>query len=137
MAHILREDVYKILDELPKERFLGDNRDLIYLEEARAEIERLPTADVLPKSEVDRLNAVMKEMDEQRAYTINMLGESLEKAKSEVAREIFEELENVLKIVVIPCVNEDGCITPLRASYWSIDPNDYAELKKKYTEEQS
>ena len=36
------------------------------------------TADVVPKSEVDRLNAVMKEMDEQRAYTINMLGESLE-----------------------------------------------------------
>lgn len=46
----------------------------------------MPRADVLPKSEVDRLNAVMKEMDDQRAYTINMLGESLEKAKAEVAR---------------------------------------------------
>jgi hypothetical protein len=34
----------------------------------------------------------MKEMDEQRAYTINMLGESLEKAKSEV-----EMLQGALK----------------------------------------
>lgn len=51
----------------------------------------LPTADVVPKSEVDRLNAVMKQMDEQRAYTINMLGESLEKAKAEV-----EELKSDL-----------------------------------------
>lgn len=45
-----------------------------------------PTADVVPKSEVERLNAVMKDMDEQRAYTINMLGENLENAKSEVER---------------------------------------------------
>ena len=56
-----------------------------------------PTADVVPKSELDRLNAVMKEMDEQRAYTINMLGESLEKAKVEVARGIFEEVKALLK----------------------------------------
>ena len=49
-------------------------------------IEALPSADVVPKSEVDRLNSVMKDMDEQRAYTINMLGESLEKAKREVER---------------------------------------------------
>jgi hypothetical protein len=54
--------------------------------------------------------------------------------KSEVAREIFEEMENLLKIVVLPCINEEGCITPLRASYWSIDPNDFAQLKKKYME---
>ncbi len=45
-----------------------------------------PTADVVPKSEVDGLNAVMKEMDEQRAYTINMLGENLENAKAEEER---------------------------------------------------
>lgn len=60
------------------------------------DLQYLPTADVVPKSEVDRLNAVMKEMDEQRAYTINMLGESLEKAKSEVEN-IFAEIETCMK----------------------------------------
>jgi uncharacterized phage infection (PIP) family protein YhgE len=53
-----------------------------------------PTAEVVPKSEVDRLNAVMKDMDEQRAYTINMLGENLENAKSEVER-LQEENETL------------------------------------------
>lgn len=53
--------------------------------------------------------------------------------KSEVEK-IFEELEDVLRIVTIPCINAEGCITPLRANYWAIDPNDFAELKKKYTE---
>ena len=56
--------------------------------------------------------------------------------RSEVAREIFEELEDILKIVKIPCIKADGRITPLTASYWAIDPNDYAKLKKKYTEGQ-
>ena len=97
------------------------------------ELNEMPTADVVPKSEVEELKAIIvdhkaTECQWEEVYT---------NSKTEVAREIFEELENVLKIVVIPCVNEDGCITPLRASYWSIDPNDYAELKKKYTEEQS
>ena len=58
----------------------------------------------------------------------------VKQVKSEVTREIFEEIENLLKIVVLPCINEEGCITPLRASYWSIDPNDFAQLKKKYME---
>lgn len=55
-------------------------------------------------------------------------------AKTEVARGIFEEIEDILKIVKIPSVNADGCVTPLQVGYWAIDPNDYATLKKKYTE---
>jgi predicted transcriptional regulator len=95
------------------------------------------------KAEVDRLNAVMKEMDEQRAYTINMLGESLETAKSdvdrwrfqleavleeipetkrEVSREIFEEIERNI-------INSNFEFMFVNRKY-------FAELKKKYTEEQ-
>jgi hypothetical protein len=62
---------------------------------------------------------------------VNMLN----RLASDVAREIFAEIENVLKIVTIPCINEEGCVTPLQASYWAIDPNDFAELKKKYESE--
>ena len=80
----------------------------------------IPTADVVPKSEIERLNAVMKDMDEQRAYTINMLGESLEKAKTEVAREIFEEIDKKVRCV------EYGSF------YFLEEP--YQKLKKKYTE---
>jgi predicted RNase H-like nuclease (RuvC/YqgF family) len=87
-------------------------------------VDYLPATDVVPKSEVDRLNAVMKEMDEQRAYTINMLGESLEKAKAEV-EELTREKESLAKTV-----NEASeLIRKLRSK---ID-----ELKKKYTGDQS
>ena len=54
---------------------------------------------------------------------------------SEVAREIFEEIEDLLKIVKLPYFDAEGYVTPMRAGYWAIDPNDYAELKKKYTGE--
>ena len=54
--------------------------------------------------------------------------------RKEVAREIFEEIEDVLKIIKIPCVSAEGYITPLQAGYWAIDPNDYAKLKKKHME---
>ena len=103
--------------------------------------------DVVPKSEVDRLNAVMKEMDEQRAYTINMLGESLEKAKREAdkwharcvdmhsvaearskyVREIFEEIEKHGRKMQS---------SDFSGEFWDIAilMSDIAELKKKYTE---
>ena len=52
--------------------------------------------------------------------------------RAEVAK-IFEELESVMKIRVRRCVNEDGVITPLRDSCWTIEIGDYAQIKKKYT----
>lgn len=128
-------------------------------------IEALPSADVVPKIEVDRLNAVMKEMDEQREYTINMLGESLEKAKAdveeisgkyddlklkyadlqkdkdeliawvddkktEVALEIFEEIEKILK-------SSQTELMGVKYYYRVIVDKRIAELKKKYTGEKT
>ena len=109
----------------------------------------VPTADVVPKSEegaecptchgtgrigtTDWLtkNISKKQLAEEKAKAI---AEHEQHIKTDVAREIFEEIEYILKIVKIPSVNADGCITPLQVGYWAIDPNDYAELKKKYTE---
>ena len=75
-----------------------------------------PTADVVPKSEVERwrrnLEAVLEEIPE---------------TKREVAREIFEEIEKALNLS--KCYGESGI-------YFEHDIEaDIAELKKKYTEE--
>ena len=125
-------------------------------------LDEAPTADVVPKSEVDRLKAVMKEMDEQRAYTINMLGESLEPAKAELEayqnakREVEEYKHNWQKIhdsYNADCLEHynKGRQDAAREIFEEIDtmifgsiiPNDcaiigiakLAELKKKYTED--
>lgn len=100
------------------------------------QIKEAPTADVVPKSKVDRLNAVMKDMDEQRAYTINMLGESLEKAKADVAREIFEEIERLPKVVLNPKVNQFGAVTKSSMKGAIVSLSDISDLKKKYIGEQ-
>ena len=106
------------------------------------------------KRDVDRLNAVMKDMDEQRAYTINMLGESLENAKSEIemlqgalkAEEQHNELtmemaqkalKNARAEVVREIFEEIECVIRKhdeRPKYSLMI--ELAELKKKYTEEQ-
>lgn len=74
------------------------------------------------------------EVWKQNRFNLYQRLELYEMARQKVASEIFAEIEDLLKIVKIPCVNTEGCITPMRAGYWAIDPNDYAELKKKYTE---
>ena len=86
---------------------------LIPMSVVRKALQMTPTADVVPKSEVDSLKAEL----EDRVYTINSLGEYLEKsrseverlrkaldeyeetsglkqAKAEVTREIFEDIDN-------------------------------------------
>ena len=78
-------------------------------------IETQSTADVVPKSEVDKTIA-------EWAYLHADVLNKLENAKAEVAMEIFEEIEELLKR------------TCERGYCGSI--NDLlAELKKKYTEE--
>ena len=91
-------------------------------------IQKSPTADVIPKSEVDNLK-VLLEMKE-KAYEglkelydtdTEALVRAREKTEVEVAREIFAEIDLILfeYNMIVNC--EDGFI--LR----------YAELKKKYT----
>lgn len=93
------------------------------------------SADVISRAEATRLQSQvnrLKKYDEERDIALH--AQLIANTRQEVASEVFEEIEFLLKIVKIPCVNEEGCVTPLRAGYWAIDPNDYNELKKKCTE---
>ena len=74
-----------------------------------ADIDDQETADVAPRSEVERLYYNLQAVLEERAET-----------KREIAREIFEEIESIFI---------DGC-----DYYHSMEIGDFAELKKKYTE---
>ena len=53
---------------------------------------------------------------------------------SDVAREIFAEIETVLCYSVYPRINANGAITPKRSNDFHIRCDDYNALKKKYTE---
>ncbi len=77
------------------------------------------TADVVPKSE--------SEFDNIPVEVAQVLKDkAVEKAKDEVAREIFEEIEKALNLS--KCYGESGI-------YFERDiETDIAELKKKYTE---
>ena len=99
-------------------------------------MKKIPTADVVPKSEVDEIaeelsdTIVMK--DELFDEVIKLRGE-LANAKAEVAREIFEEIEELAKIYTFPVV-KNGVVEIAKEPFWCIEPNDLAKLKKKYTE---
>ena len=55
--------------------------------------------------------------------------------KSEVAREIFEEMDNILHKFVYPSLTAIGNIKCIEADGLHLNVRDYNELKKKYTEE--
>lgn len=75
-------------------------------------IREVPTAAVVPKSEVEEL---------KKAYLHYEETTGLKQAKTDVAREIFEEIEAIKCVGLLP-------------SSWV---KQFAELKKKYTEEQN
>ena len=81
---------------------------------------KIPTADVVPKSEVDLYRKQVDELEDELAQTYD----KLENAKAEVAREIFEEIEKCLKHDYISSIGVYNGALELRI----------AELKKKYTE---
>ena len=76
----------------------------------KALICRQPTADVVPRAEVDRI-------------------------KADTAREIFEEIETVLYSVAVPTIRADGRIGGKTLDGLHIRIEDYNTIKKKYTED--
>jgi signal recognition particle GTPase len=90
--------------------------------QAREIIEDIPTADVVPKSEVERLEQILNSYALQYG-TVKDQQAVIDKAKAEVAREIFEEIEEMLisSSLLLDCT-------------MLIDTEMLAELKKKYTE---
>ena len=94
-----------------------------------------PTADVVPRAEVDEL----KRENESLATTVNEASEligkqrtKIEKVKAEVAREIFEEIEVSIAVHAFTSKSEDYADGMYDAIEW-VDSK-IAELKKKYTE---
>ena len=84
-------------------------------------IDNLPYADVVPKSEVERLEGELIVESTRRKNAVNAYHD----AKTEVAREIFEEIEKfiVRRMIADRPLIDDRLIT------------DIAELKKKYVGE--
>ena len=78
----------------------------------------IPTADVVPKSEFERVYYNLQTVLEERVET-----------KQEIAREIFDEIEKVTFSFGYG-VRSDHTVAHTR----SIDDDLLAELKKKYTE---
>lgn len=87
-----------------------------------------PTADVVPRSEVDKSREINNSLLEA--------GQEWQKRYENLAREIFAEIEKIINKHHNECYEyEDGdeCDTAITyLSYLSIDID---ELKKKYTEE--
>ena len=81
------------------------------------------TADVVPRSEVERLQGALKAEELHNELTMEMAQKALQNAKVDVAREIFEEIE---KLVHTLRYDADYSVFDLQS--------DIAELKKKYTE---
>jgi hypothetical protein len=93
-----------------------------------SDIDEMPTADVAPKSEIDKLHEVifMKEdLMQSIAKERNHYYDELQKTKQEVAREIFEEIANMM--VLQHGFNERHIVA-------HIDFELLKELRKKYTE---
>lgn len=91
------------------------------------DIESAPTADVVPKSEVDLYKRQVDELEDELASTYD----KLETAKAEVAREIFAEIEQQLRELFDFFRQDDG-IRESGAIMMVI--SEIAEFKKKYTE---
>lgn len=100
-------------------------------------INEQPTADVAPRSEVEALEKEIDRLKNILAYyalqygTVKSQQQVIDRAKSEVAREIFEEIERVHdECIYIDSVSNIGSLKVLKFERM------LEELKQKYTEEQ-
>lgn len=84
-----------------------------------SQIDELPRADVVPKSEVERLQGRIAELQIDLHYSVCREDE----ARQKVAREIFEEMDGITELFIKGLIGELEMYDQL------------AELKKKYTGE--
>lgn len=93
-------------------------------------LESEPTADVVPKSEVEKLKSDLLVWKQNRFNIFQRL-ECYEMTRQKIAREIFEEIERLIANECLVFKDENGIRGYVDASvHYAI-----AELKKKYTEE--
>ena len=99
--------------------------------EILTEIEYAPTADVVPKSEVENIISNQRQRLNEYKKQIVTLQEKLGQAKADVAREIFAEIERLLDKHIAKANYTDGTFTLVFKRTLEVD---IAELKKKYQE---
>ena len=88
-----------------------------------------PTADVAPKSEFEELiseNESLAKTVNEASELIRKLRSKVEKSKTEVAREIFEEIDKIRLM--------EKCFQRVNVFYDTA--GEYEKIKKKYTEDE-
>ena len=116
-------DADKVMDEI--NRIGGHNLCEWETIGVKALIDRQPTADVVPKSEVEKLERTVK-------YLEGVCESLPDKVKAEVSREIFEEIERVMSSLDRRYMASEN---PKQS--WGVRGamTEIAELKKKYTKQ--
>jgi hypothetical protein len=136
------KDIYAILNNLPN--------DLPYKASVKRVLIQAPEADVVPKSEVERLHEVINGFEEQSANELQQfltLSEKYENAKTEVER-LEKEIKALLAFkdyfsdlyghgLEIANWHENGELEYFDMFYESAVDEYEAELKKKYTEDKN
>ena len=119
--YIKKSEAIKAIRENP-------SKMAMYTAKAICAIENLPTADVVPKTEVEKLQKELEIWKQNRFNLFQRLG-CYEMAKQKVASEIFAEIYDRLlqsfpaqSFIDAPCTTHDRIF------------NMVAELKKKYAE---
>jgi hypothetical protein len=116
--------------------------DLPYKASVKRVLIQAPTADVAPKSEVERLQHILDSYALQYG-TVKDQHEVIDKVKTEVAREIFEEIEKAISNLEYRAntPRKTVRVEELKAQVdWvlhEVVPKTIAELKKKYKGEQT
>ena len=96
------------------------------------EIARVPTADVVPKSEVEWLEKEVDRLSQVVLYHDTFKIDEIKDAKTDVAREIFAEIEDLMR-EWFDFFRQDNDIRESCAIMAAL--SQITELKKKYTEE--
>ena len=104
-------------------------------------IREVPTADVVPKSEVEEWQKLYADSQKKWEKAYEELETKLEQAKTEFAREIFEEIEKAISSMKYN-TNTSRKTVKVEELKEQVDwvlhevvPNRLTELKKKYTGE--
>ena len=119
---------------------IGLKEDVAMRLEGVADIVRIDTADVVPKSEVDMSQHLLKDAWKRIEELDELCGE-LQKSKTEVAREIFEEVEEAISAMEYNAKSQtknatipiDSMTDVVNWVLHEVVPNRISELKNKYT----
>lgn len=121
-----------------------DKSGVVAMKEAIHELDMIPTADVVPKSEVERLEKKIQRLTNSMiAYGLGMVQQK--EQNYELAKEIFEEIESDIEELVQDARNcQEEYQSPAAKSFITLCEGKLSglgeakqvisQLKKKYTE---